>query len=442
MKRIVAIMLLTVIIVSMLSSCQKHKHQFGEWKTTKETSCSKTGLKERICDCGERETKAIPTIDHNFVDGICEECNQITNVPTSDEYFVFTELDDGTYSVAAKDIENLPATVIIPSSYNGKPVTVIAENAFGSKIVEEEVEYKGLPIIINKVVYCSFTTVVIPDSITKIDNKAFSDCNNLTRVEVGNSVTHIGDYAFQHCKFKTIDLSNTLTTYIGKWAFMSYLQSITLPDTLTTIAPYAFHSSSLITITIPESVTEIGAEAFSLCSFLREIVNNSSVDLSHATMLSSILEIHTGTSKIIDQNGYLFYKHEGKNLLIRYVGEETDLILPKSISGESYEIYSHAFSSLHNIKSVVIPEGVEVIHFNAFFWCESLEEAYIPKSLTTIYGVPLFSSCNMFTDVYYSGTQEEGKAITIKPQKTHASMTYTFEDVIAPAEIHYNYQPE
>ena len=440
MKKIFAIILLTAIMVSMFVSCKYHNaHEFGEWEITKKATCTKTGLKERSCECGKSETETIPATDHNYVDGVCTMCGQVSYVPTSDEYFIFTELSDGTYSVAAKDIENLPATVVIPSSHNGKPVTVIAENAFGSKIVEREIEYNGTMITVNVTIYCAaMETVILPESINRIENRGFADCINLTGVKMGNSVTHIGDYAFKSCKFKTIDLSNSLT-YIGKYAFMCSIESVILPNSLTTISPNAFNSSSLVTITIPKSVTEIGEGAFGLCSFLREIVNNSSVDLSSMAMLSSILEVHSGTSKIVNQNGYLFYEHEGKNLLIRYIGEETNLVLPNSINGKTYEIYMYAFSGLHEITSVVIPEGVEVINYSAFFLCESLEKAYLPKSLTTIYGVPLFGNCHMLTDVYYAGSADDAMAITIIPQKTFANETFYFEDIIE-TEIHYNHK--
>ena len=39
---------------------------------------------------------------------------------TPDEYFVFSLMDDGTYSVRAKDVNNMPAEVIIPATHQGK----------------------------------------------------------------------------------------------------------------------------------------------------------------------------------------------------------------------------------------------------------------------------------------------------------------------------------
>ena len=44
----------------------EHIHEFGEWKTTKEASCTEDGLKERSCSCGERETETIPAKGHSF----------------------------------------------------------------------------------------------------------------------------------------------------------------------------------------------------------------------------------------------------------------------------------------------------------------------------------------------------------------------------------------
>ena len=57
-------------------------------------------------------------------------------------------------------------------------------------------------------------------------------------------------------------------------------------------------------------------------------------------------EVHTGDSKVINKDGYLFYTYNGINYLLRYVGDDTDLILPDSYNGEDYEIYEYAFALL------------------------------------------------------------------------------------------------
>ena len=50
--------------------------------------------------------------------------------PTDESYFTFTEQTDGTYSIKAADVSNLPSEVGIPSTYNGKAVTAIDEKSF------------------------------------------------------------------------------------------------------------------------------------------------------------------------------------------------------------------------------------------------------------------------------------------------------------------------
>ncbi len=442
MKKLITILLIILVFATLLVSCkEKHTHNYGNWKTVKDGQCTDVGLEERECNCGEKETRTIPA-GHNFVDGVCQNCDEVTGEPTSDNYFTFTELDDGTYSIAAKDVKNIPATVILPSSYNGKPITVIAENAFGDRITEEKIDYNGTTVTVQTTSYCeSLSTVVIPDGIKIIDKKAFNNCFNLSKVIMGDSVTHINDYAFTGSKFKEINLSKSLK-YIGSCAFMSNIEILVLPDSVTTIAPHAFSSSGLISITIPESVTEIGGSAFELCDFICEIVNNSSVEIEFVS-LSKTIDIHKGKSKLIKKDGCLFYPFEGRISLVRYIGDETNLVLPSTVNGESYDIRRLAFAQCSTIKSLVIPEGVKIIEFDAFFRCESLKKLYLPKSITELQvsSINLFWECDNVTDVYYAGSENDGRAIKILTSKIFQNNTYYFEDIIVDGvTLHYNHK--
>ena len=51
-----------------------HTHAFGEWVTVKEATEAEEGLKERTCSCGEKQTEKIAKLEHvhNYVDGKCE----------------------------------------------------------------------------------------------------------------------------------------------------------------------------------------------------------------------------------------------------------------------------------------------------------------------------------------------------------------------------------
>ena len=65
---------------------------------------------------------------------------------TSAEYFNFTLLSDDTYEISAKDVINMPAEVVIPSSYNGKAVTSIGSWAFDNCISLSTVYYYGTEV--------------------------------------------------------------------------------------------------------------------------------------------------------------------------------------------------------------------------------------------------------------------------------------------------------
>ena len=145
-------------------------------------TCTTTGLTEgKHCSaCGEIlvAQEVIPA-QHNFVDGNCTLCEI-----TSDEYFTFTLLSDGTYSIRAKDSKNMPTNVVIPSFYDNKPITVIEDFGFSS-----------CNTIVN---------VVISDSITYIGQWAFSICSSLNSAVIGNNVEKIHSNPFVYCNIDSI----------------------------------------------------------------------------------------------------------------------------------------------------------------------------------------------------------------------------------------------
>ena len=50
-------------------------HEYGNWTTVTEATCTKSGTKSRTCKkCGHNDTASIPATGHNFVDGICTDC--------------------------------------------------------------------------------------------------------------------------------------------------------------------------------------------------------------------------------------------------------------------------------------------------------------------------------------------------------------------------------
>ena len=114
------------------------------------------------------------------------------------ELLNFTLIDDGTaYEVSS---DSTHAThIVIPSEYNGLPVTRIGNDAF--------IEFRNLK------------SIYIPDSIIRIGVRAFYLCTSITSVSMPNSVTSIGTSAFSGCSGLTnIKLSSNLQN-IGHGVF-------------------------------------------------------------------------------------------------------------------------------------------------------------------------------------------------------------------------------
>ena len=49
-----------------------HEHSYGEWKIVEEASCTKTGLKESFCECGDKKSEEIALADHNYVSAVTD----------------------------------------------------------------------------------------------------------------------------------------------------------------------------------------------------------------------------------------------------------------------------------------------------------------------------------------------------------------------------------
>lgn len=111
--------------------------------------------------------------------------------------------------------------------------------------------------------------VILPNSITEIGDRAFSDCNELSAIEIPNSVNKIGAYAFYGCKtLKNVIIPGSVET-IGNGAFYSCsaLANVTLENGIRNIGGSVFQScTSLTKIVIPNSVRNMGSSVFENCA--------------------------------------------------------------------------------------------------------------------------------------------------------------------------------
>ena len=140
----------------------------------------------------------------------------------------------------------IPATVVI----NGVTyaVTSIAEGAFSQLF-----SYSGPAL----------TSVVIPDSVTTIEDYAFLEQNSLTSITLPDGLTKIGNNEFEGDPLGGhLTIPAHVTEISGNAFAQTQLTSVTFPDSLTIIDGSAFQDDNLGSVVIPASVNEIDSLAF------------------------------------------------------------------------------------------------------------------------------------------------------------------------------------
>ena len=135
----------------------------------------------------------------------------------------------------------------------------LPQNANFVKIASGLCEYSGL------------TSILIPDTVTEIEDHAFWHCDRLTSVVVPDTVTRMDDAIFCGChSMVELTLPKELKTiHYNMMCGCRALTSITIPESVERIKDQAFDNcSSLKAVTIPAACASIGGYAFAGCDAL------------------------------------------------------------------------------------------------------------------------------------------------------------------------------
>ena len=201
----------------------------------------------------------------------------------------------------------------MPESFNGENYQIRQYSFYYKNFIESVIIPDSVTSIGDRAFYgCSgLTSITIPDSVTSIGENAFCDCSGLTSivVESGNTVYD----SRNDCNAIIETASNTLiqgckntvipegVTRIGNSAFngCSGLTSVVISEGVTRIGNSAFlECSGLVSITIPASVTNIENSAFYRCVRLTTVNYRGTQDQWNTLVQS----IGTGNEYLLNAN--------------------------------------------------------------------------------------------------------------------------------------------
>ena len=303
-------------------------------------------------------------------------------------------LDDANRATITGYSGNATA-LYIPGEIDGHEVVAIGDRAFENRT--------------------DLRTVMIPDSVTRINIGAFSGCINLANITLSKKIEKIGENAFYNCdSLQSVEIPKCLNDVYARYDSIdipngvfnecSNLKTIIFEEGSTVIADALFRGcDGLESVTIPNTVTQIYGYAFADCKNLKNINISDSVTVLGENVFqndTSITEINLPDSITALGRGVF----SGCDRL-------KSIVIPDSVTN----IGISAFSECKNLESVTLSKELEKIGENAFYNCDSLQSIEIPKSLKDVYATydsidtpnGVFNECDNLKTIAF----EEGSTV-------------------------------
>jgi hypothetical protein len=266
-------------------------------------------------------------------------------------------------------------------------------------------------------------SIIIPDGVSSIGDKAFSECSNLTSVTIGSGVRTIGEQSFDNCgRLKKVEINNNYivskkyaweTNSSMKDIFGSQVEEYVLGENVSAIGDAVFSGcTDLTSFYMSDNVTSIGENTFRECwklSSFRMSANVTAIGenafymclgLTSITIPSGMTDIERYTfrgchlKKVIINSNAIVSRDYGWNSLTDFFGPEVEEFV---LGEEITNIGKNAFNN-SSVIVINIPQNVTSIGETAFMGCYKLSSIHIPANVTSI-GKNAFYDCPSLTSI-------------------------------------------
>ena len=453
MKKFLAIALIFVMAVALLALCACHEHEFGEWKTTLEPTCTANGEKQRECDCSEKQTETIPATGHTEGDWVIDVEPTYTTVGSKHQNCSVCGVLLKTETIPLIDHKK-EAVVTEPTCtaegyttyYCSCGVNYIGAitPALGHDLVDHEGQaptctqigwddyvtcsrcdystYNELPKTAHQygswweVTPATCTQAGLEQRFCACSARDTRDIQPLGHAYNSNKVcSRCGDVDYsQGLEYTLInDGKEAAVSGIGSCKDSHVIVSPTYNGVpVTTVALEAFRGVKTVTkITLPNTITKIESYAFYECQYLQDIQMQEGVKTIGAfvfgkTYLDSIT-IPNSVTKIA--KSALSNCTSLDELTLPFVGETPD--------GETNNHFGWIFGANNYMGNInVVPTSLQEVTITncttiargAFFDCDHIFCLTLPSTITSIGNIAFYGCTNLQSIVIPSGVTTIG----------------------------------
>ena len=364
----------------------------GEYVFNNDGTCSSDGTEtaECICGCGLTDTRIAKNTKNPDNHTYSEDC--------------YKELSNGKKVYSCVECGRIKGEVGEKGScgdsltweiYDSDVLCITGTGAMADYDIDNPAPWSG-----KNIRYCR-----LGKGITSIGASAFENCTSLEIIELEEGITSINGYAFYGCtSLKELELSKSLKS-IGENAFegCTSLRKITAYPKLTSLKNTSFRKCSALTIRgyeesyIQKYATEkeIPFESmgkWGTCGNSAEwYLIDGTLTICGVRSMSNYSETNKApwaglnVTKIVVENISTIGNYAFADL-----SEVTEITLPTTV----YEIGDYAFKNCAGLKSVEIPNSLElgIISEGMFYGCTSLETIKLPDNIQKIENLA-FANC-------------------------------------------------